>query len=120
MNEVVQIQFADKMLSFDTFLSAIRNVVKEEVCKAVGKRPFLTQAKAYDIYGRKNVERWKREGKVKDFARGSNGKASITTTGKPNATATAPTSTPGKTGHAFKTIGLLCRLCVSITEIPCD
>lgn len=36
MNEVVQIQFADKMLSFDTFLSAIRNVVKEEVCKAVG------------------------------------------------------------------------------------
>ncbi len=44
MNEVVQIQFADKMLSFDTFLSAIRNVVKEEVCKAVGKRPFLTQS----------------------------------------------------------------------------
>ena len=74
MNEVVQIQFADKMLSFDTFLSVIRNVVKEEVCKAVGKRPFLTQAKAYDIYGRKNVERWKREGKVKDFARGRNGK----------------------------------------------
>ena len=31
-----------------------------------------------------------------------NGKASITTTGKPNATATAPTSTPVKAGHAFK------------------
>ena len=30
------------------------------------------------------------------------GKASITTTGKPNATATAPTSTPVKVGHAFK------------------
>ena len=30
------------------------------------------------------------------------GKASITTTGKPNATATALTSTPVKTGHAFK------------------
>ena len=30
------------------------------------------------------------------------GKASITTTGKPNATATAPTNTPVKTGHAFK------------------
>ena len=29
-------------------------------------------------------------------------KASITTTGKPNATATAPTSTPVKAGHAFK------------------
>ena len=30
------------------------------------------------------------------------GKNSITTTGKPNATATAPTSTPVKAGHAFK------------------
>ena len=30
------------------------------------------------------------------------GKVSITTTGKPNTTATAPTSTPVKTGHAFK------------------
>ena len=30
------------------------------------------------------------------------GKVSITTTGKPNATATAPTSTPVKAGHAFK------------------
>ena len=30
------------------------------------------------------------------------GKTSITTTGKPNTTATAPTSTPVKAGHAFK------------------
>ena len=30
------------------------------------------------------------------------GKASITTTGKPNTTVTTPTSTPVKTGHAFK------------------
>ena len=30
------------------------------------------------------------------------GKASVTTTGKPNTTATAPTSTPVKAGHAFK------------------
>ena len=30
------------------------------------------------------------------------GKTSITTTGKPNATATAPTNTPVKAGHAFK------------------
>lgn len=74
MNDIVMIQFGDKMLSFDTFLSAIRNVVQEEVNKAVGKRPFITQAKAYETYGRKNVERWKREGKIKDFARGRDGK----------------------------------------------
>lgn len=45
MNQTVQIQFADKMVSFDTFLSALRN-----------------------------VERWVKEGKVKVFGRGKNGK----------------------------------------------
>ncbi len=74
MSQTVQIQFADKMLSFDTFLSAIRIVVKEEIDKAVGKCPFISQAKAYSIYKRKNVERWVEQGDVKKFARGKNGK----------------------------------------------
>ena len=74
MNQTVQIQFADKMVSFDTFLSALRNVVKEEISKAVGKRPFITKAKAFDAFGRRNVERWVKEGKVKVYGRGKNGK----------------------------------------------
>lgn len=74
MNQTVQIQFADKMVSLDTFLSAIRNVVQEEISKAVGKRQFITQAKAFDTFGRRNVERWVKEGKVKVFGRGKNGK----------------------------------------------
>ena len=74
MNQTVKIQFADKMVSFDTFLSAIRNVVQEEISKAVGKRQFITQAKAFDTFGRRNVERWVKEGKVKVFGRGKNGK----------------------------------------------
>lgn len=57
MSQVVQIQFADKMLSFDTFIAAIRNVVKEEVCKAVGKKPFISKRQAYNTYGRK-IDRW--------------------------------------------------------------
>lgn len=65
MNQVVQIQFADKMLSFDTFLAAIRNVVKEEVCKAVGKKPFISRRKAYDTYG-KQVKVWIDKGFVKE------------------------------------------------------
>ncbi len=75
MNQVVQIQFADKMLSFDTFISAIRNVVKEEVCKAVGKKPFVSQAQAYDTYGRTNVRRWVAKGYIKEKYRyNENGK----------------------------------------------
>jgi hypothetical protein len=66
MNQVVQIQFEDKMMSFDTFLSAIRNVVQEELGKAVGKRPFVSQAKAFNTYGRRNVERWVKMGYVNE------------------------------------------------------
>lgn len=69
MNQTVQIQFADKMLSFDTFISAIRNVVKEEVCKAVGKKPFISQAQAYSTYGRRKVEHWVSKGYVEKRCR---------------------------------------------------
>ena len=41
MNQVVQIQFEDKMMSFDTFLSAIRNVVQEELGKAVDRKSVV-------------------------------------------------------------------------------
>lgn len=74
MSQTVQIQFADKMLSFDTFLSAIRNVVQEEVSKAVGKRPFISRNKAWNIFGRRKVEKWVKNGDVKEFGRGKNGK----------------------------------------------
>ena len=74
MNQSVQIQFADKMVSFDTFLTAIRTVVHEEVSKAVGKRPFITKAKAFSTFGRRNVERWAKEGKIQVFGRGKDGK----------------------------------------------
>lgn len=74
MSQTVQIQFADKMVSFETFISAIRNVVQEELGKAVGKRPFISQARAYSTFGRRNVERWVKEGKAKVFGRGKDGK----------------------------------------------
>lgn len=74
MNQTIQIQFADKMLSFDTFLSAIRNVVQEEIGKAVGKRPFVTQRQAFMTYGRRNVERWVKKGLVKEYGRGKGDK----------------------------------------------
>lgn len=73
MSQTVQIQFADKMVSFEAFLSAIRIVVQEEVGKAVGVRPFISERKAFVTYGRQNVMRWVKEGSVKVIARGKNG-----------------------------------------------
>ena len=84
MNQTVQIQFADKMVSFDTFLSAVRNVVQEEISKAVGKRQFITQAKAFDTFGRRNVERWVKEGKVKVFGRARTARLLATNTDCPS------------------------------------
>ncbi len=74
MSQTVQIQFADKMVSFETFLSAIRIVVKEEVGKAVGKRPFISERKAINTYGRENVKRWVAKGDVELIARGKDGR----------------------------------------------
>lgn len=84
MNQTVQIQFADKMVSFDTFLSALRNVVKEEISKAVGKRPFITQAKAFDAFGRRNVERWVKEGRSRSSGVARTARLLATNTGCPS------------------------------------
>ena len=74
MKQIVQFQFDDKMVSFDTLMNAIRIVMQEEICKAIGKPTFMVQAKAYKAYGRRNVERWVKEGKVIDHPKGKDGK----------------------------------------------
>ncbi len=62
MNQVTQIQFADKMISFGTFMDAIRNVVREEVSNIVGISDRISQRKAYAKYGQARVKHWSKLG----------------------------------------------------------
>ena len=58
------IQFADKSVPYDVF---VRNVAAEVVhmLKADEYDPqFISQRKAFEMFGRRNVERWRRQGKV--------------------------------------------------------
>ena len=59
------LQFTDKVVSYETFItdSAARVVT---LMKADSKdtRLFMSQAEAFRTFGRANVERWRRTGKV--------------------------------------------------------
>lgn len=62
MSQVSQIQFQDKMISFATFMDAIRNVVREEVSNIVGVSDTMSQRQAYSKYGQARVNHWKQKG----------------------------------------------------------
>lgn len=58
------IQFADKSVPYDVF---IRDVAAEVVhlLKIDEADPeYISQRKAYKIFGRRNVEQWRRQGKI--------------------------------------------------------
>lgn len=58
------LQFLDHLIPYDTFLNDVAaRVVK--MLKADTKDPdFISQRQAYEIFGRRNVQRWRKQGKV--------------------------------------------------------
>ena len=48
------LQFLDHLIPYETFLD---------------DPEFISQRKAYELFGRRNVERWKRQGKVVSYKR---------------------------------------------------
>lgn len=63
------IQFSDKAVSYETFLgdltARLAKVLKEDNQDA----EFISQRKAYKMFGRGNVDRWRKQGKVKPCKR---------------------------------------------------
>ena len=58
------LEFADRMIPYDRFLSDIANKVVCMIKSDHNDPEFVSQRKAWQIFGRKNVERWRRQGKV--------------------------------------------------------
>ena len=52
------------MIPYDRFLSDIANKVVCMIKSDHNDPEFVSQRKAWQIFGRKNVERWRRQGKV--------------------------------------------------------
>lgn len=62
-------QFLDRLIPYDIFLNDLAaRIVK--ILKSDNNDPeFISQRKAYEIFGRRNVERWRRMGKVVAYKR---------------------------------------------------
>lgn len=63
------LNFSDHLIPYDKFLTDIAaRVVK--MLKSDFKDPeFISQRKAYEMFGRANVERWRKQGKVQPYQR---------------------------------------------------
>ncbi len=63
------LQVFDRLIPYDAFLNDLAaRIVK--MIKADSNDPeFVSQRKAYELFGRRNVERWKRQGKVESYKR---------------------------------------------------
>ena len=63
------IQFPDKCVSYATFVDDVAARVVR-LMKADSDDPeYISQRKAFQIFGRRNVERWRKQGKVQPCKR---------------------------------------------------
>lgn len=69
MLSAIHLQFTDKLVSYETFISDLSarvvRLMKNDACDP----EFVSQRKAFEIFGRRNVERWRRQGKIKPCKR---------------------------------------------------
>lgn len=63
------LEFKDKAVRYETFLNDVATRVVA-MLKADSKDPtYISQAKAFKIFGRGNVERWRKQGKIEPCKR---------------------------------------------------
>lgn len=63
------LQFTDKSVPYKVFVDDVAARVVS-LLKSDDKDPdFVSQRKAFEIFGRRNVERWRRQGKIKPCKR---------------------------------------------------
>ena len=63
------LHFTDHLIPYDTFLNGIASRVVRLLKSDADDTEFVSQRKAYDMFGRRNVERWKRLGMVQSYKR---------------------------------------------------
>ena len=60
---MMQIQFPDRMVSYDTFMADLSNRIAERIVAIKQEPEVITQRKAYRQYRRPKVQRWERQNK---------------------------------------------------------
>ncbi len=59
------IEFPDKRVTYDTFMNDLAERIAYKLQRAATDPEFINQRKAFSMFGRANVERWRRTGQVK-------------------------------------------------------
>ena len=63
------LQFLDHLIPYETFLNDLSSRIVRQLKADKDDPEFISQRKAYELFGRRNVERWKRQGKVVSYNR---------------------------------------------------
>lgn len=58
------LQFIDRLIPYDRFINDIAATVVKMIRIDNQDPEFVSQRKAYSMFGRANVERWRKQGKV--------------------------------------------------------
>lgn len=62
-------QFIDRIIPYETFLEDLSARIVKMLKTDHDGPEFISQRKAYALFGRRNVERWRRQGKVEIYKR---------------------------------------------------
>lgn len=63
------LQFLDRLIPYDTFLNDVAARVVRMLKTDLNDPEYISQRKAYEMFGRANVERWRKQGKVEPCIR---------------------------------------------------
>ena len=69
MPPTVMMQFADRLVTYETFMTDLTARLARVIKSDAADPEYVSQRTAYSIFGRKNVDRWRRTGKVKPSKR---------------------------------------------------
>ena len=61
---MVLLQFLDCMISYETFLNDVSTRIVKLLKSDKEDPEYVSQSKAFEMFGRRNVERWRKQGKV--------------------------------------------------------
>lgn len=63
------LDFPDKSVTYDTFVNDLAATVVKMLSDARNDAEYISQRQAYAMFGRGNVDRWRRQGKIEPHKR---------------------------------------------------
>lgn len=63
------LQVLDRLIPYDAFLNDLAARIVGMIKADSNDPEFVSQRKAYEMFGRRNVDRWRRQGKIESYKR---------------------------------------------------